>query len=61
MSWDTVVLWILAACGATGVLLTQATDLIGKVERFVRAWRAMRRSLRAERRPTPTHPRSRTR
>lgn len=45
MNWDNVMLTILAAFGASMLLLAQLRELLIKLPDVIQAWREVRRSL----------------
>ncbi|MEV6198634.1 hypothetical protein AB0M64_01520 [Streptomyces sp. NPDC051771] len=48
MSWDSVLLAVLAVSGCVTLLLTQVDDLLARLPRLIRAWRNVRRELRGD-------------
>ncbi|MFC9390532.1 hypothetical protein [Streptomyces venezuelae] len=46
MSWDSVLLTVLAAFGCVTLLLTQMDDVLTRLPRIIRAWRNVREELR---------------
>ena len=47
MSWDNVTLVILASFGCVMLLLTQTAEVLSRLPEIIRAWREVRRALRA--------------
>ncbi|MFE2530005.1 hypothetical protein ACFXEL_37920 [Streptomyces sp. NPDC059382] len=45
MKWDDVTLFLLAAFGCVTLLLTQVSEVLSKLPKIIRAWRAVRREL----------------
>jgi hypothetical protein len=45
MSWDDIVLLILAFFGAASLLLAQVSDVLSRLPHIIRAWREVRREL----------------
>ncbi|MET9757478.1 hypothetical protein ABZ016_00235 [Streptomyces sp. NPDC006372] len=45
MEWDDVTLAILAACGCVTLLLSQVSEVLGRLPQIIRAWREVRREL----------------
>ncbi|MEV0242896.1 hypothetical protein AB0I06_23610 [Streptomyces sp. NPDC050674] len=45
MSWDDIVLLILAFFGAVSLLLAQVNDVLARLPHVIRAWRDVRREL----------------
>ncbi|MFH9956175.1 hypothetical protein ACH4OX_18445 [Streptomyces roseolus] len=48
MSWDSVLLAVLAVSGCVTLLLTQVDDVLTRLPRLIRSWRNVRRELRGE-------------
>lgn len=46
MNWDDLSLVILAAFGCLTLLLTQVSEVLGKLPQIIRAWRQVRNELR---------------
>ncbi|MFD5907559.1 hypothetical protein ACFWHL_02450 [Streptomyces massasporeus] len=45
MSWDDILLLILAFFGAVSLLLAQVSDVLSRLPNIIRAWREIRREL----------------
>ncbi|MFF2548099.1 hypothetical protein ACFVUY_36830 [Kitasatospora sp. NPDC058063] len=46
MNWDTVLLFVLAAFGTVGLVITQLHEMLEKLPNLIRAWHEVRRSWR---------------